>query len=221
MRYHHLRFDIWLSLALAFVVSLGAEAVMDIIMPKAYESYEEEHIVVDGSIGGKAGDEVYRAQNVEDLLTHDTFTVESPGIEYRNEGAGFYGGRYMYSLKLPSGERVAASINDDSVQSMGESIFDGINIMPVGRVVFEDLTQDEGFLNQIEMGEKLTRTDFYVDMVGEALKMNEEDFTEVPTILVQLLTIIVCFPLFHALGAKLGVFPYFFPPKKQKKSEWK
>ena len=127
----------------------------------------------------------------------------------------------MYSLKLPSGERVAASINDDSVQSMGESIFDGMNVMPVGRVVFEDLTQDEGFLKQIEMGEKLTRTDFYVDMVGEALKMNEEDFTEVPTILVQLLTIIVCFPLFHALGAKLGVFPYFFPPKKQKKSEWK
>ena len=76
----------------------------------------------------------------------------------------------------------------------------------------EDLTQDEGFLKQIEMGEKLTRTDFYVDMVGEALKMNEEDFTEVPTILVQLLTIIVCFPLFHALGAKLGVFPVFFPP---------
>lgn len=220
MRMRRLRFDVWLSLALAFLVSLGAVKIMDAVMPAAYESYEEEHMVQDGDVGGIAGEEVYRAQNVEDLLSHELFTVVSPGIEYRNRGSGYYNNVYMYALTLPSGERVAACINGDSVQSEGESIFDGDNTLPVGRVIYEDLTEDTYFIAQIEHSEPLSRTDFYVDMAGEALKVSEEDFTEAPTTLIQLLTIVVCFPIFHALGAKLGVFPYFFPPKKAKESEW-
>lgn len=89
-----------------------------------------------------------------------------------------------------------------------------------GKIVYEDLTQDTYFINQIEFKEELTRKDFYIDMVGNGGKLSEEDYKEAPTLILQLITIIVSFPIFHMIGAKIGIFPYFFPPKEKKKSEW-
>ena len=160
MRYHILRFDIWLCLALSFLVSLGTVKIVEGILPKKYEDYVQEHIVEDGNIGGKAGEDVYRAQNVEDLLNNETFTIISPGIEYCNKGAGYYDNFYMYSVTLPSGERIAACINMDSVQHTGDSMYSGDSILPVGRIVYEDLTSNEYFINQIEYSEELSRKDF-------------------------------------------------------------
>lgn len=57
-------------------------------------------------------------------------------------------------------------------------------------------------------------------MMGNGGTLSEEDYSEAPTLMLQLGTIIVAFPIFHMLGAKLGIFPYFFPPKDKKKSEW-
>lgn len=220
MRYHNLRFDIWLCLLLSFLISLIPVKIAESILPQKYESYVEEHTVADGDIGGVADESVYRAQNVEDLLSHNTFTVVSPGIEYRNHGAGYYGGYYMHALTLPSGERVAARINMDSVQSTGDSIFSGDSILPVGNIVYEDLTSNETFISQIEYKEKLSRTDFYVDMLGNGGKLSEEDYTQVPITMIQVITIIIAFPIFHSLGARIGIFPYFWAPKNKKSSEW-
>lgn len=219
-RYHALRFDIWLCLLLGYLVSLGTVKLAEAyFLPAAYEAHVEEHTVADGEIGGMAGANAFQAQNVEDLLSHDTFTVVSPGIEYRNRGGGYYGSGYMQALTLPSGELVAALINMDSVEVIGD-YYTGESIMPLGQVVWEDLTENESFLNQIQFKEPLSRTDFYIDMMGNGGTMSEETFSEVPTTMVQLLTIIVCFPIFHALGASMGIFPYFFAPKNKKKSEW-
>lgn len=220
MRYHYLRFDIWLCLAISVLLSFIPVKIAEKVLPKQYESYVEEHTVADGDIGGVADENVYRAQNVEELLAHDTFTVISPGIEYRNRGAGYHGQYYMQALTLPSGERVAAIINNDSVQKTGETIYDGDSILPVGRIVYEDLTKDEYFINQIEHSEKLSRTDFYVDMLGEGGKISQENYTENSTMMLQIITVLIAFPIFHALGSKVGIFPYFFPPKEKKKSEW-
>lgn len=220
MRYHQLRFDIWLCLLLSFLVSFAPVKVAEKVLPKKYEEYVEEHTVADGEIGGMAGETVYRAQNIEDLLSHDTFTVVSPGIEYRNRGAGYYGSYYMYALTLPSGEKVAACINGDAVKQEGESIYSGDSILPVGKVVYEDLTSNESFIHQIEYSEKLSRTDFYIDMLGNAGRVSQEDYTEAPITMIQCITVIVCFPIFHAIGARLGIFPYFWAPKKKQKSEW-
>lgn len=219
MRVHYLRFDIWLCLLLGFLLSFVPVKIAENVLPKAYESYEEEHVVEDGDIGGKAGEEVYRAQNIEDVLSHDTFTVVSPGIQYRNLGGGYHGGYYMHALTLPSGERVAARINGDSVQTTGESIYSGDSILPVGKIVYEDLSQDESFINQIEYSKELTRVDFYIDMMGNGGKLSKEDYTEPVMILLQLGTVIISFPIFHMLGSKFGIFPYFFPPKEEKKKE--
>ncbi len=32
---------------------------------------------------------LFRAENINDLLSHDTFTVVSEGIKYQNEGGDF------------------------------------------------------------------------------------------------------------------------------------
>jgi len=194
--------------------------MLETVLPKQYEDYSEEHKVADGDIGGVAGEDVVRAESIDDLLSNDTFTVVSPGIEYRNKGAGYYGSYYMQALTLPSGEKVAAIINEESVQRSGDSIYSGDSILPVGHIVYEDLTQSETFLKQIEYKEKLSRTDFYIDMIGNGGKLSQEDYSEVPTMMAQIITVIIAFPILHMLGAKFGIFPYFFPPKNKKESEW-
>lgn len=219
MRRRILPFDVWLCLALAFLVSLGTGKIAGVAAEKWYAAEVEAHAPVDGEIGGAAGEEVFRAQNVEDLLSHDTFTVISPGIEFRNRGAGYYGGRYFQALTLPSGELVAAWINGESIQEVGGTdYFSSDKILPLGRVVYEDLTSNQTFLDQIQYSEPLSRTDFYVDMVGDTAVLDEEQATETPVLMVQLITVAVFMPLFHMLGSKLGIFPAYFA--KKKKSEW-
>lgn len=220
-RYRRLPFDVWACLALAVLVAWGTGTLAEKAAGKAYEAHVEAHAPVAGEIGGPAGEDVFQAQSVADLLGHDTFTVVSPGIEYRNRGAGYYGGRYFYALTLPSGERVAAWINGESVQETGgHDYYSSDKILPLGRVVYEDLTSSETFLNQIEHSEPLSRRDFYVDMVGDTAVMAEEEALGVPKMLVQIAIVVVCFLLFHALGSKLGLWGAYFAPKKREEEMW-
>ena len=214
MRYHRLRFDIWLCLLLSVGVSLLPANLIRHFMSQNYGSYVEEHTVAEGEIGGKAGKDVFRAESIEDLKTHDTFTVISPGIEYRNRGSGYYGNQYLQALTLPSGERVAAAINMENVQVEGD-YYTGEATLPLGKIVWEDLTENESFINQIEYTEPLSRTDFYVDMMGNGGKLSQEDYTEPAVMLAQILTVVIFFPMFHALGSKLGIFRHFLPGKRR------
>ena len=120
--------------------------------------------------------EVPQAQSIAELLELDTFAVLSQGIAYRNEGAGYFEGSYLYNLALPSGERVAARIHTESVQD-GENFASGQVVLPVGRVIWADLEEDPAFLEQITSGYPLDRTDFYVDMAGEAVRYSQEERT--------------------------------------------
>lgn len=217
-RYRRMRFDIWLCLALSTLISLLPAKILKTTLPRAYASYAEEHVVPDGEIGGTADSNVYRAQNVSDLLSHDTFTIVSPGIEYCNRGAGYHGNRYFYAVTLPSGERIAACINMDAVQNSEDSVYSGGATLPVGKIVHEDLSADTYFIGQIEYKEPLARTDFYIDMLGNGGKYSEEDYTTPIVTVVQLLIILIFFPLLHTLGSKFGIFPYFFPPKNKPKT---
>ncbi|MDE5889066.1 MAG: hypothetical protein K2H20_03505 [Bacilli bacterium] len=218
-RYHILRFDIWLCLLFSVLLATGASKIATKILENKYETYTEEHKVDANEIGGKAGEDVFRAESVEDLLSHDTFTIVSPGIEYRNKGAGYYKGMYLYAVTLPSGEKVAARVNSDGVTHEGESIYSGNSILPVGRIVKADLSSEQTFLNQIEHSEKLDRKDFYIDMVGEAEVIPAEYYVEGTALLIQLLVVAITFPIFHSIGSKIGIFPYIFPPKEKIKKE--
>lgn len=219
LRYHHLRFDIWLCLLFALFVSIFPAGLTEHIMEEKYKGYTKEHTAAEGEIGGIAGDDIFRAQSVEDLETQERFTVISSGIEYRNRGAGYYKNHYLYALTLPSGERVAAAINMENVQTEGD-YYSGDATLPVGQIVREDLTLEKEFMNQIEFSEPLSRRDFYVDMMGNAKKASQEDYTGSAVMIVRVLTVLIFFPLFHALGAKFGIFPPFFVSRKKKPSEW-
>lgn len=219
MRCHHLRFDIWLCLLFALFVSIFPAGLAERIMKERYKNYAEEHTAAEGEIGGIAGEDIFRAQSVEDLETHEKFTVLSPGIEYRNLGAGYYKNYYLYALTLPSGERVAAAINMENVQTDGD-YYTGEATLPVGQIIREDLTAEQEFINQIEYSEPLSRKDFYVDMMGNGQKASQEDYALPAIMLVRVITVLIFFPLFHALGAKFGIFPPFWVSKKKKPSEW-
>lgn len=213
MKYHVLRFDVWLCLLISVLLAFGAGKLAEGLLQQKYEEHKQEHKVDVGQIGGKADESVFRAQNVDDLLANDTFTIVSKGIKYMNEGAGYYKNFYIYAVTLPSGQRVAARVNQENVTHTGDSIYSGDSILPVGRIIKEDLTKEEYFMDQIEYSKPLDRTDFYIDMVGEAEIQSEESFIEAPIILIQLLVIAIVFPITHALGSKIGIFPYFFNPR--------
>ncbi len=224
-RRYILRYDIWICLAIGFFASLGVEALVKNVLTAKYEEHKAAQVVDAGEIGGQATADTFRAQSVADLESHATFTVISPGIEYRNRGAGYYGGMYLHSLTLPSGERVAARINTDNVTKVDgeDDIFGGESILPVGRIVKEDLTSNPTFLSQIEFKEPLDRKDFYIDMVGGTEIQSEESFIEAPVLLLQLLTVGVVFALTHYAGSKFGIFPAFYrkkTPESEQKSDW-
>ncbi len=218
-RIHILRFDIWLCLLFSVLLGAGAGKIANNILEKKYETYTEEHKVDANEIGGKATEDIFRAQSVEDLLSHDTFTIVSPGIEYRNKGAGYYKGMYLYAVTLPSGEKVAARVNSDSVVSTSDSIYSGDSILPVGRIIKADLSSEETFLSQIEYKEELSRKDFYIDMVGEAEVISDEYYVDGVAMLIELLIVVITFPIFHTIGSRMGIFPYIFPPKKKEETK--
>jgi len=131
IRYHNLRFDIWLCLLLSVLLCMGAEKVATGLLEDKYKEHKEEHKVEKGQVGGVAGDDLIRAQNIEDLLSNEYFTIESPGIEYRNKGAGFHNGYYLYAITLPSKEKVAARINQESVVSSQSNNLSQKKLTPV------------------------------------------------------------------------------------------
>lgn len=133
---------------------------------------------------------------MEDLLSHDTFTIVSPGIEYRNKGAGYYKGMYLYAVTLPSGEKVTARVNSESVTSTSDSIYSGDSILPVGRITEAELTSEPNFLSQIEAKEPLSAKKFYIDMVGEAEVIAAKYYAEGIVLLIELLIIVITFQFF-------------------------
>ena len=140
MRLHRLRFDIWFCLLVAYLVSLGTGAAASALSAATYDGYAEVHSAAPGQAGSPAGPEVPRAQSIAELLELDTFTVLSQGIAYRNEGAGYFEGSYLYNLASLRGT-VAARIHTESVQD-GEKFASGEVVLPVGRVIWADLEED-------------------------------------------------------------------------------
>lgn len=224
-RFYHFRFDIWICLALGFLASLGVEALITNLRTSQYEDHKAKHTVTSGEVGGPATSDTFRTENIKDLETHETFTVISPGIEYRNRGAGYYNGMYLYALTLPSGEIVAARINTDNVAKVNpeDDYYTGDTILPIGQLVAADLEDHETFLSQIEFKEPLSRHDFYIDMVGAGAIENPEDFIKAPALLAQLLTVVIVFAILHFIGSKIDLFPAFYTKKKsevEQKSDW-
>ena len=205
---------------LVFALSLAiAKGVGNIAAKNAQVKYQEvveRCTPLEGEIGSRAGEDAFRAQSIEDLLEHDTFTVVSPGIQYRNCGSGYYKEgaviKYMSALTLPSGERVAAWIYSENVQEEGGTDFySSDKVMPLGHLVYADLSLEQTFLDQIEFLGPLDRKDFYLDMVGTAAELNEEQYIQVRQEKAKWITFII-------LAVMLHVIPYIILKILQKRS---
>lgn len=215
---YKVRYDIFICLAVASLLGLVAvPRVLPGIYAMMYDRYVEAHTVADGEIGGVAGDDVVRARSIDDLLSGDTFTVEIKENSYLISEASDFGKKYLTNIELPSGEHVAVNINRKSVVGDSEKY---TVTLPVGKVVYADLSKDEKFMKWIETKEKLTRTDFYVDMLGKGSTdfITEDTYDEKYTENIQFISIIVIFCVLHTIGSKMGFFPRFFR-RKEKKAE--
>lgn len=214
MRIYKIRYDVLICILLSALVVLGVSKVLPVFYTGLYDRYAQTHMVTDGEIGGQAGEDVYRAQSVEDMLSHNTFTVQAGYSSVMIADSGYFGDNYLLNLELPSGERVAACINDDAMQRNNEEDY---YIMPVGKVVEADLSRDAEFMDRIEHSEALSRTDFYVDMNGNSGSglASAERYDEQYTLYIKAVTAVLSFIAFHAAGCKMGLFPRLIPGKNK------
>lgn len=223
MRIYRMRFDVWLSMLLAFGVAWLVGLGVDKVTEQTYEGYSESRQVDEGAVGGVATDDIFRIKSIDDIRSHELFTLETEGISYRNEGGGYFGGRFLDSVELPSGERVAMWINNENVVSEGD-YFTDMNTLPVGRLVAADLAADESFMHQVDYDgtRPLSATDFYVDMVGEGGRVSKESYKEGYKTWAQIIAGIISFGVIHNLGARIGIFPYIIAPKRlrRRENEW-
>ena len=115
---------------------------------------------------------------------------------------------------LFTSESVTEGHPDKICDQISDAVLDAIlEKDPDGRVACETAVTTGMVL---VMGE--ISTDFYVDMAGEAVRYSQEERTENHVIVVQLVTVLVCFPLLHALGSRSGIFPAFFPTVRREKA---
>lgn len=216
---HRIRDDILFCFVISFLLAYGAGTLVERAAVRSYVSYVETHRVPDGVAGGKAVDSIFRARSVEDMLSHELFTVECPLSSAMSYGRGYYGKEYLRLLPLESGETVAASINlDSTAMRPGTEFWQDDYIMPVGRVVYADLAGDEKFMSRIESMNPLTRKDFYIDMWGTGPVKEEKEYIRTRVEIARTVTGAVSFVLLHMLGSGLGVFPYIFAPRKRKRN---
>ena len=75
MRVHYLRFDIWVCLALSVLVAIGTGKLASHFLNKSYGEEVSKKCVDVGEVGGIADESVFRVERVDDLFTHDLFTV--------------------------------------------------------------------------------------------------------------------------------------------------
>ena len=82
MRRRVLSFDAWLCLALSALIAMGTGKVAQMVAKPIYDKQVEAHQAVDGEIGGKAGEEVFRVQNVEYVEGRIVSCIEIVGVEH-------------------------------------------------------------------------------------------------------------------------------------------
>ncbi len=150
MRLHRLRFDIWLCLLVAYLVSLGTgPQPPPSARPRmtAMQRFTPLLLARRAVLPGQR----FPGHRVSRSCWSWILSQCSPKVlpTATRERAIL---RAATSIIWPSsGERVAARIHTESVQD-GENFASGEVVLPVGRVIWADLEEDPAFLEQITSG---------------------------------------------------------------------
>lgn len=84
-----LPYDAAICLCLAALIAWGVGILTGKVAESSWERQKEKLAPESGEVGGIAGKEVFRVETVEDMLSHDTFTIECPYHNFYNDGTGW------------------------------------------------------------------------------------------------------------------------------------
>lgn len=211
-----LRWDIFLTVVLAFLLGNGGQWCANQLAPGRYEAYQEEHAAEAGTIGAPATNDLVRAKTLADMERNQFFTMQMGHVTYISNSPGPWIDGFRWSIfTLDDGARIAARVNGDSVVYVDTSegyMISKDAILPIGTLVREPLTQDQ--IEAMDQYRGVTVTDCYIDMEGGHATISEQDFTGYMGLLVFFAVFVLSFFLIRLIGVRTEVFPRIIPKAK-------
>lgn len=208
-----LRWDIFLTVVLAFFLGIGARWCANQLAHGRYEAYQAEHAAEEGTIGAPAADNLVRARTLADMKKNQLFTMEMGHITYISNSSGPWIDGFRWNIfTLEDGERIAAKVNGDSVVYVDTSVgymTSSDAVLPIGTLVREPLTQEQ--IEAMEQYHGVTVTDCYIDMEGGHATVSESDFTDYMGIIAFFGAFALSFFLIRLIGVRTEVFPRIIP----------
>lgn len=208
-----LRWDIFLTVVLAFLLGTGAQWCADRLAHGRYEAYQAEHAAREGTVGAPAEDGTVRARTLADMEKNTLFTMEMGHVTYISNSPGPWIDGFRWNIfELEDGARIAARVNGDSVVFRDTSVGYMVSsdaVLPIGTLVWEPLTQEQ--LEAMEPYHGVTVTDCYIDMDGGHATVSESDFTEYMGLAVFFAVFVLSFFLIRLIGVRAQLFPRIIP----------
>ncbi len=208
-----LRWDIFLTVLLAFLLGSGAQWCANQLAHGRYEAYQAEHAAEAGTVGAPATDGLVRAKTMADLENNQFFTLEMGQVTYISNSPGPWIDGFRWSIfTLDDGTRIAAKVNGDSVVYRDTSvgyITSSDAILPVGTLVYEELTDEQ--IEAMDQYHGVTVTNCYIDMEGGHATISESDFTDYMGLTVFFAVFVLSFLLIRLIGVRTRLFPRIIP----------
>ena len=203
-----MRGKVSLNMAVSIFVAIIPAAIIAFLLSISLESvvYQAQMGMVDlseGSIGSQAGEDIPVAQSIADMVKMDEFTVE---VSVLNSTLPL-DGTYYYKVFMPSGEIVAALVNQDAVQEFEDEYKVRL---PIGKwVEWKHSAKEKKEYESYYQG-SLTDFSHYIDMQG--------DFGNVPSTnrassQIFSIALLFFFALFLWIIRREGVRRGWFPPE--------
>lgn len=208
-----LRWDIFLTVILAFLLGSGAQWCANQLAHGRYEAYQAEHAAEEGTIGAPADDDLVRARTLADMEKNRFFTMEMGHVTYISNSPGPWIDGFRWSIfTLDDGARIAARVNGDSVVYVdtSEGYMTSKNaVLPIGTLVREPLTDEQ--IKAMDQYKGVTVTDCYIDMEGGHATVSERDFTDYMGLLAFFAVFVLSFFLIRLIGVRTELFPRIIP----------
>lgn len=208
-----LRWDIFLTVLLAFLLGSGAQWCANQLAHGRYEAYQAEHAAEEGTVGAPAADDLVRAKTMADLENNQFFTLEMDHVTYISNSPGPWIDGFRWSIfTLEDGTRIAAKVNGNSVVYRDTSVGYIISkeaILPIGTLIREPLTDEQ--IEAMDQYRGVTVTDCYIDMEGGHATISENDFTDYMGLVAFFIVFVLSFFFIRLIGVRTKIFPRIIP----------